>query len=245
MRQLFYLLIAAHLILAGSSNLSIAQSVSCPTVEIEVDNGPVCPGSPLTFKAKVAGLDSGIKLTYEWSLSVGKIESGQGTDTITVETAEIAGQSVRATVKVTGITVGCNNTAFQEAQVYTCCLLHNLFDQYGDIAFDDEKARLDNYAIQLQNEPEALGYIIAYGGRTTFDGQARERADRARDYLTSNYSFTNGRIVTIDGGYREDMTVELWITPQGGPAPTASPTIRPEDVRVIEKPTPRKTGRKR
>ena len=27
------------------------------------------------------------------------------------------------------------------------------FDEYGNIRFNDEKARLDNYAIQLQNEP--------------------------------------------------------------------------------------------
>ena len=32
------------------------------------------------------------------------------------------------------------------------------FDEYGNIKFNDEKARLDNYAIQLQNEPGAQGY---------------------------------------------------------------------------------------
>ena len=29
------------------------------------------------------------------------------------------------------------------------------FDEYGNIRFNDEKARLDNFAIQLQNEPGA------------------------------------------------------------------------------------------
>ncbi len=31
------------------------------------------------------------------------------------------------------------------------------FDEYGNIKFNDEKARLDNYAIQLQNQPGVSG----------------------------------------------------------------------------------------
>lgn len=245
MRQLFYLLIAALLIHAGPrANLSVAQTGGCPVITVEGNEEPVCPGQPLTFTAKVAGLDSSIRPTYEWSLSTGKIESGQGTDTITVETAEIAGQSVRATVKVTGINGACDNTAFRETQTYVCCLFR-LFDQYGNIAFKDEKARLDNFAIQLQQEPGAQGYIIAYGGRVTFAGQARERAERAKNYLNKQYNFADGRVITMDGGYREDLTVELWVIPQGLTAPTASPTLRPEDVQVVEKPKPRQPRQKR
>jgi hypothetical protein len=32
-----------------------------------------------------------------------------------------------------------------------------------------------------------------------------------------------GRITTIDGGCRSDLTVQLWIVPQGATAPTADP----------------------
>ena len=38
-------------------------------------------------------------------------------------------------------------------------------DGYGNIRFLDEKARLDNFAIQLQNEPKTQGYIIVYAGQ--------------------------------------------------------------------------------
>jgi hypothetical protein len=47
-------------------------------------------------------------------------------------------------------------------------------DEYGNIRFNDEKARLDNYAIELQNDPTAQGYLICYGGRRA--GRARPSA---------------------------------------------------------------------
>ena len=37
-------------------------------------------------------------------------------------------------------------------------------DEYGNIRFNDEKARLDNFAIELQNDPTAQGYLVCYGG---------------------------------------------------------------------------------
>jgi hypothetical protein len=100
-------------------------------------------------------------------------------------------------------------------------VLSRKFDEYGDIRFNDEKARLDNFAIQLQNEPGATGYIIAYGARTGPAGQAQARADRAVNYLVNTRGIDQQRLRTIDGGCREDLTVELWIQPQGAPPPAA------------------------
>ena len=37
------------------------------------------------------------------------------------------------------------------------------FDQYGNIKYGDEKAHLDNFAIQLQQEANSTGYLIVYG----------------------------------------------------------------------------------
>ena len=33
-------------------------------------------------------------------------------------------------------------------------------DSYGNICWEDEKARLDNFAIELQNSPDKRGLII-------------------------------------------------------------------------------------
>jgi hypothetical protein len=38
------------------------------------------------------------------------------------------------------------------------------FDRYGDVSWESEKARLDNFAAALQSDPDLIGYIIVYGG---------------------------------------------------------------------------------
>ena len=95
------------------------------------------------------------------------------------------------------------------------------FDEYGNIRFNDEKARLDNYAIQLQNEPGSTGTIIVYG---SCEGEAQQRGDRAKDYLVNTRGIEAGRITVVDGGCRSDLTVQLWIVPAGSTPPAADST---------------------
>jgi hypothetical protein len=126
---------------------------------------------------------------------------------------------VTATVELGGLDPSCTRTASCTTSVKAAIPPPTKFDEYGDIRFNDEKARLDNYAIQLQNQPGANGYIIAYG---TCEGEAQARADRAKNYLVNTRGIDAGRIVTVDGGCRADLAVELWIVPQGATAPAAS-----------------------
>jgi hypothetical protein len=187
-------------------------SVSCPA-DVE-------QGTPITFTASVTGGDTSVTGTYNWSVSAGTITSGQGTSTITVDTAGIGGQTVTASVEVGGYPPTCATTASCSTQVRTPVVVTpTKFDEYGNIRFNDEKARLDNYAIQLQNDPSAEGYIIAYG---TCAGEGQARADRAKNYLVNTRGIEAGRIITIDGGCRSDLTVELWVRPTGATVPAAS-----------------------
>ncbi|MBV8857759.1 MAG: hypothetical protein JOZ02_12560, partial [Acidobacteria bacterium] len=52
---------------------------------------------------------------------------------------------------------------------------------------------------------------------------------------------TADRIVTVDGGYREELTVELWVVPSGATPPAASPTVDPSEVKPAR--APRRRGR--
>src|SRR5215813_4741387 len=47
------------------------------------------------------------------------------------------------------------------------------FDEYGDIMFRDEKARLDNAAIQLSHEKGYILYLVIYAGKTSCVSEAR------------------------------------------------------------------------
>jgi hypothetical protein len=215
--------------------------IPCPTVTVSCPSD-VQVGGPITFTANVSGGDTGVTPTFNWTVSAGTISSGQGTSSITVDTTGLGGQTVTATVDVGGFDRSCATSASCSTQVIQQAAPRKI-DEYGNIRFNDEKARLDNFAIELQNDPTAQGYIIAYGGRTGRTGEAQRRADRAKDYLVNTRGISADRIVTVDGGFREDLTVELWIVPQGATAPTASPTVDPSEVRTTAPSRRRRRGR--
>ena len=215
--------------------------IPCPTVTVSCPSD-VQENQPITFTANVSGGDTNITPTYNWTVSAGTISSGQGTSTITVDTTGLGGQTVTATVDVGGYDRSCATSASCSTQVIRTAVAKKI-DEYGNIRFNDEKARLDNFAIELQNDPTAQGYIVAYGGRRGRAGEAQARADRAKDYLVNTRGIDPSRIVTVDGGYREDLTVELWIVPTGAQAPPNSPTVDPSEVQVIQPRRGRRRGR--
>ena len=208
----------------GSTTVTVADCTGCvappppcPTVSVSCPTD-VDPNAPITFTASVSGGAPGATFTYNWSVSAGTISSGQGTSTITVDTAGLSGQSVTATVSIGGADPSCTGTtASCTTQIKTPPAEARKFDEYGNIRFNDEKARLDNYAIQLQNEPGSTGTILVYGSCA---GEAQQRGDRAKDYLVNTRGIEAGRITVVDGGCRADLTVQLWVVPQGAAAPT-------------------------
>lgn len=56
-------------------------------------------------------------------------------------------------------------------------------DKYGNIAWEDEKARLDNFAIQLMHDANEIGYFYVRSGRVSCRGEAQARAVRAKNYM--------------------------------------------------------------
>jgi hypothetical protein len=184
----------------------------CPTVTVDCPTGITEAGTPVTFTANVSGGAPGVTATYNWSVSAGTITSGQGTPSITVDTKGLGGQTVTGTVQVGGYPPECQTTASCSAQIGVTAVCRK-FDEYGNIAFNDEKARLDNFAIQLQNEPGSQGYIVAYGSCA---GEAQRRADRAKDYLVTTRGLDPGRITVVAAdNCVAELTVELWVCPTG------------------------------
>jgi hypothetical protein len=206
---------------SGSTTVTVADCTGCvaprppcPTVSVSCPS-EVEAGQPITFTASISGDTGGATTTFNWSVSAGTISSGQGTSTITVDTTGAGGQSVTATVNIGGLDPSCKTGVKPPPQP------SRKFDEYGNIRFNDEKARLDNYAIQLQNEPGSTGTIIVYG---SCEGEAQQRGDRAKDYLVNTRGIEAGRITVVDGGCRSDLTVQLWIVPAGSTPPTADAT---------------------
>jgi len=195
---------------------AVVQPV-CPAVEI------VCPtyvalDEPLTFSARVTGgVPANVAAVYNWTVSAGTIMSGQGTDTIRVDTTGIGGQTVRASLSVGGYNLEC--AADCAISIPLPKLTSRRFDEFPDIARNDEKARLDNFGIELQNDPTATAYVIVYPGRSGKRAEAQQHFGRVIDYLVNSRGLDKHRIVTLVGPARDALYVELWITPQGATPP--------------------------
>jgi hypothetical protein len=106
------------------------------------------------------------------------------------------------------------------------------FDEWSDIDFHDEKARLDNIAIELQHEPQFVVYMIIYAGPRACLGEAQARGVRAENYLIKKDRIQPDRILWIDGGYREHVTVEVWMLLRDWSRPFTSPTLQPSEIRI-------------
>lgn len=116
---------------------------------------------------------------------------------------------------------------------------------------EDEVAHLCGFAIALRKEHNPRAVIVAYAqyyeNRGVMDvsdvndvnrkretetlldpiNTAAQMLENERSHLIKRYNIPASRIVTIDGGYRVDRTVELWIVPVGSPTPNPSPNIYP------------------
>ncbi|HRI05039.1 MAG TPA: hypothetical protein PLL77_14985 [Pyrinomonadaceae bacterium] len=210
----------------------------CPTLTMASPSDEVIAGQSMYFTANVNGGDAKADPTFSWSVSAGMISSGQGTPVITVDSTGLEGQSVTATVEVGGLAPQCSrsvsSTGFVKAAIKA-----QKYDEFGSINLEDEWARLDNFAIGLQNDPMATGYIIIYGGRKSKKGYAATTIKRMKTYLVRQRGMDAARFKTVDGGLREDPSGELWLVPQGAAPPVATPTVEPKPT--VKKPINKKS----
>jgi hypothetical protein len=88
----------------------------CPTVSVS------CPtdlaAKEIPFEAFVQGGEPGMQPTFTWTITAGKIISGQGTSKIVVDSSGLNGRSITATVSLGGADPAC---AVQQA---SCTILH-------------------------------------------------------------------------------------------------------------------------
>jgi hypothetical protein len=67
------------------------------------------------------------------------------------------------------------------------------------------KARLDNFGIELQNDPTATAYVIVYPGRTVNGPRVQDHFGRVIEYLVNSRGLDKSRIVTIDGPKKDQL----------------------------------------
>lgn len=97
------------------------------------------------------------------------------------------------------------------------------FDQYGAIRWDDEMARLDNFAIQLQNYMSSIGFIVTRDADGGCPGEAKARAMRAKRYIVEHRGIPWNRVAWRVDGHSSEIYTTLWIVPTGASVPDPYP----------------------
>ena len=207
----------------------------CPVITVDCPTDCPKANEYVIFRAKIEGGESNITPTFNWSIFNGRNIRGQGTAALTVRIDNHC-EPMTATVNVDGLASGCARIASCSTVTDCCWVMSRKFDQFSDINCEDEMARLDQFALQLEVEPSVQGYVIFYGGRLYHGrlarhGESEARAGRIKEYLLENRRIDPKRIVMVNGGYREGWSAELWIVPTGAQVPTPTTTLKTKDIK--------------
>jgi hypothetical protein len=240
--------ILAVVLLLAIASVIRAQSPLTPCATIDID-GPseVEPGAELVLRVRITGPVHTTKPEFKWTVSAGTITSGQGATEIIVDTVGLGGQEVTVTAELSGAPPGCKGSVSRSTQIKLAPIAcRRPFDEYGDISFEDEKARLDNFAIQISNELLSSGYILMSAGRETFENETGERLARAKSYVTDVREVDPNRVVTLDCGFTPGLRILLSIVPVGAEPPTCSyDTAIPFSEVKFTKPRPKSLQKRR
>ena len=101
------------------------------------------------------------------------------------------------------------------------------FDEFGDLRHCDMSARLDNFAITMQNDPQAKAFVVGYDPKGKTRGYASRELKVARHYLVNVRGLAPERVVAVDGGEKEipEGMTQLWVVPGGAQPPVAAPAV--------------------
>lgn len=203
-------------------------SRACP-YNVRLD-GPerVMEGDLITFASFNSVTTGAIPVNYNWTVVPGNlnITSGLGTPSITVDTTGFGGQTITADLDVNdGV---YDATCRQKISVPTIVEpkpplpTPRRFDKFESNSFDDDKAKLDLFVIELQNNPDAQGYIVMYQGTDRTSIRSRNvdvLSKRTLDYLVKSRGIDPSRIVITNWGKSAKTVYDLWIVPSGAQPP--------------------------
>lgn len=114
-------------------------------------------------------------------------------------------------------------------------------DEFESIQCEDLRTRLDSFLVEIQNNPQSKGFVIVYEGKYSSYIYNRSGISKRKYHLPTfgeaNYrtqvflkhfqfrQFQSDKYLFIDGGFRENHSVELWIVPDTAKPPKPTPTL--------------------
>lgn len=206
----------------------------CPTLSVSGPTAAVAEGTPATLTLNLSGIDvKAAGVTYNWQLSDGSLVSGQGTNTVSIDTAGTGGKSIKAEVDILGVSPTCKRfTDFTFAVKKT--VVSQLIDEFVPTGSKAERSKLETAADMVTLTEGSSLYIIRYEGVRADKNAALKAANSAVSHLRKHMD-KSATIEVIDGGYRTETTLEFWLVPTGAARPTPSKTVSKPAEPVKEK----------
>lgn len=206
--SLFILMIYCFAFAQTTESNQESKNSDCPTIQVIGPPTSVQAGEHQVFTLTIEGKYDRDKLEIEWTVHNGEIVSGQGTNIVDVKSIEQDSTMVVTANVKTG--EDCVLSASESAVLGCEGINPILFDEFGRTGNGDVKVRLEMFSVELENNPDATGYIVNYG--STKDIEIREKLIRNH---FSVRSMPLDRIVFVNGGIEKEIRTRLWIVPAG------------------------------
>lgn len=160
-------------ILAVSQLIVFAQDstekTGCPVFSVDGPSSAEDFDKPLFFRANIDRKLSPNE-RIRWTTSAGKILSGQGTESITVENVSKTGMGITATVEIIGLPGGCQNS-FSASAPTVCLLIPELItikvDKFGKVTNKVLREKVGILSQELKEDPSATASIVKYIAKRT------------------------------------------------------------------------------
>jgi len=168
--------------------------------------------------------------SFIWTPSIGEVIDGQGTESVRIDTK---GQSkLTLFVEVKGLPEPCEKVAFKTFEIGRRPFLADKVTRY---MYSDLAARVDNFMIMLNANPQLTGCIIAYSGRGENDSIEQDRALASIKRIFVFRRFSADRVKIINGGSREYNSAEMWLLPPGVEPPKPTPSVDSRFIKVTKR----------
>ena len=192
-----------------------AQKVECPTISITGPAEITNPGGVMIFRANVKGTVPS-RSKFQWTVSSGMIESGQGTRSISVRTPnDASGINIAATLKLTAISSTCLVSATELAPIASIPS-QDPVDTYGKLSLFDEYARVQNGVAAANYNPNCLLVIIREAPH--FGPAEKTRLNRIKRFINRQLRFPFQRLRIINKVGPQIQNV-IWLVPPGARMP--------------------------
>ena len=213
MRKLFFI---TALILVISI-FSFAQAIpdpSCPSISVNGPAGIVEPDEVARYTATVDTKGQKLDLKYVWSVSVGKILSGQGT--LTIEVRQPEHDSLTVTIEVKGVPEGCPISASETASIDFAPDPIKLA-QFDGATFATNSVDLDKIVRAMKDNPNNQLYVYFAYKQETLGKAAESREQHVVDYLATALG-DRSRLTVVRRFDGVDI-VQFWRVPPGADNP--------------------------